>query len=142
MFRLGVTSLPVSAIRPGIAELSAAMRELADNSAGRAVPEPLGEAAMRDRLSGVTLLYKTVYGDPCTIELHDDGTMSGRAGFAGEDRDSGRWWIEGGRWYRQWRNWAFGEQLGFAVALDGDQLLWLDAEGNVVDSAVLAHAAG
>lgn len=142
MFRLGVTSLPVSAIRPGIAELSAAMRELADNSAGRAVPDPLGEAEMRERLSGATLLYKTVYGDPCTIELHGDGAMSGRAGFAGDDCDSGRWWIEGGRWYRQWRNWAFGEQLGFAVALDGDQLLWLDAEGNIVDSAVLAHAGG
>lgn len=141
MFRLGVTSLPVPAIRRGIAELSAAMRELADEHAGRAVPAPLGEAAMGARLAGATLLYKTVYGDPCTIELHADGSMSGQAGFAGEDRDTGRWWIEDGRWFRQWRHWAFGEVLGFAVALDGDQLFWLDGEGNVVDSAVLAHAA-
>jgi GntR family transcriptional regulator/MocR family aminotransferase len=142
MFRLGVTSLPASAIRPGIAELSAAMRGLAEEGGRPAVPEPLDEAALRQRLSGATLLYKTVYGDPCTIELHPDGTMSGQAGFAGEDRDTGRWWIEGGLWYRQWRSWAFGEVLGFAVALDGDRLLWLDAEGNIADSAVLAHAAG
>ena len=142
MFRLGVTSLPASAIRPGIAELSAAMRGLAEEGGRPAVPEPLDEAALRQRLSGATLLYKTVYGDPCTIELHPDGTMSGQAGFAGEDRDTGRWWIEDGLWYRQWRSWAFGEVLGFAVALDGDRLFWLDAEGNIADSAVLAHAAG
>lgn len=142
MFRLGVTSLPAAAIRPGIAELSAAMREPDGAAPGRGTLEPLDAAGMQARLSGATLLYKTVYGDPCTIELHADGTMSGQAGFAGEDRDTGRWWIEDGLWFRQWRSWAFGETLGFSVALDGDRLLWLDADGNVVDTALLAHAPG
>lgn len=138
LFRLGVTSLPAGAIRKGIAELSAAMRELADQRTARSTPHALDEAAMQSRLAGATLLYKTVYGDPCTIELHADGSMSGRAGFAGEDRDAGRWWVEGGKWFRQWRNWAFGEVLGFSVAVEGDQLFWLDADGHVVDQAVLA----
>ncbi|WP_417485729.1 PLP-dependent aminotransferase family protein [Maricaulis sp.] len=140
MFRLGVTSLPASSIRDGIAELSRAMRDIDDRKTGRGEPTALEGKALLSRLSGATLLYKTVYGDPCTIELHADGRMSGQAGFAGEDRDVGRWWVDGGQWYRQWRNWAFGEVLGFAVAFEGDQLHWLDRKGHVVDSAVLAQA--
>lgn len=138
MFRLGVTSLPAASIRDGIAELSGAMRDIDDTKTGWREPAALDGKALLSRLSGATLLYKTVYGDPCTIELHADGSMSGQAGFAGEDRDVGRWWVEGGQWYRQWRNWAFGEVLGFAVAFEGDQLKWLDQNGQVVDSAVLA----
>ena len=64
--------------------------------------------------------------------------MRGRAGFAGEDIDTGHWWIEGGIWFRQWRRWAFGEALGFPVAIEGQQVLWLDGEGHVADMAVLA----
>ncbi|OLF75245.1 hypothetical protein AWH62_05320 [Maricaulis sp. W15] len=141
MFRLGVTSIPAAAIRTGIAELSRAMRDLDARNTARSAPVAMDGDALVSRLSGATLLYKTVYGDPCTIELHADGRMSGQAGFAGEDRDVGRWWVEGGQWYRQWRNWAFGEVLGFAVSLDGDQLNWLDQKGHVVDTAVLAPAA-
>lgn len=141
MFRLGVTSLPAPAIRKGIAELSMAMRALADTNEGGSKPlSVLPECELQARLEGRTLLYKTVYGDPCTIELHPEGRMSGQAGYAGEDRDTGRWWIEDGQWFRQWNSWAFGETLGFSVAIDGDQLFWLDQAGHIVDQAVLAPA--
>jgi GntR family transcriptional regulator/MocR family aminotransferase len=138
MFRMGVTSLPTRFIRAGIAELSAAMQQLAGGTSSRPVVRPLDEATLRARLSGATLLYKTVYGEPCTIELDQDGSMRGRAGFAGEDIDTGHWWIEGGIWFRKWRRWAFGEALGFPVAIEGQQVLWLNSEGHVADMAVLA----
>ena len=60
-------------------------------------------------MSGATFISRTVYGDPLTIELNADGTMTGRAGFAHEDLDEGRWWLEGDFWCRQWQEWAYGQ---------------------------------
>ncbi|MHA6288160.1 aminotransferase-like domain-containing protein [Maricaulis sp. CAU 1757] len=136
MFRLGVTSLPAEAIRDGIEELSRLVRELSLPS-GRPSLVALDGDAIRQHLSGASLLYKTVYGEPCTIELHADGRMLGRAGFAGEDRDAGRWWVEGDRWFRQWRTWAFGEIRDFRVGVEGGRVHWLDEAGQSVDSALL-----
>lgn len=142
MFRLGVTGLPASEIRAGIEALSEVMLELEradpasapDAVTGWLEPEAL-DAAMR----GVTLLYNTVYGELCTIVLAADGSMTGRSGYAGEEQDSGRWWVEGDKWFRQWRNWAFGEALGFHVRISGDHISWLDEQGRVVDNAVLSR---
>ena len=138
VFRLGVTSLPLGRIRDGVAELSAAIRELSETPS-EADYQPLDGEAVRAALSGASLLYKTVYGEPCTIDLHPDGAMSGRAGYANEDRDRGRWWIEGDTWFRQWNSWAYNEAAGFRVALNGDRLAWLNEAGERVDGAVLTN---
>lgn len=135
-FRLGVTSLPAARIREGVAQLSEAIRDLAAKPAP-VQRQPLEGKAVRDALSGASLLYQTVYGDPCTIELHADGRMTGRAGYANEDRDEGRWWIEGNTWHRKWDSWAYGETAGFGVSLEGDRLSWLNDKGERVDGAVL-----
>ena len=87
-------------------------------------------------MAGATLLCKTVYGAPCTIELRPDGTMEGRAGYANEDRDDGRWWVEGDTWFRQWTKWAYGEASGYRPLIELDRVQWLNAEGVAVDSAV------
>lgn len=143
MFRLGVTSLPVEKIRPGIALLSQAMRDLGAERGG-AEYEPqdkwLNESALRKAVTGATLLYKTVYGEPCTIEIMADGTLRGRAGYASEDRDEGVWRIDGDRWIRRWRNWAYGEEAAFHIAVSGDTLYWLNQAGERVDSALIARA--
>lgn len=139
MFRLGVTSIPIEKIRPGIEALSRVMRDLQ----GQDVQQKKGYGPImqgpdiRAKLSGATLLYKTVYGEPCRIVLNADGTMQGWAGYAHEDRDTGRWWIEGDLWCRQWLQWAYGEQAKFYVSLDSNQLIWLNADRNYVDSAVI-----
>lgn len=139
MFRLGVTSIPVSRIREGVAELSQAIRDLASGQQS-APAEPLEGAAIGAALSGASLIYKTVYGEPCTIELHPDGRLSGWAGYAREDRDEGRWWVEGDLWFRQWNRWAYGEAAGFQVVIEGDRLSWLNGEGRRVDGAVIMTA--
>ena len=139
-FRLGVTSLPAARIRHGVAELSAAIRELGEAPQEEDL-KPLPGEAVKAALSGVSLLYKTVYGEPCTIEIHADGRMSGRAGYANEDRDEGRWWMEGDLWRRQWNRWAYNEAAGFRVALNGERLSWLNEAGERVDGAVLTKSA-
>lgn len=142
MFRLGVTGLPATEIRAGIEALSEVMREL-DHTDPASTPEAgtgwLAADEIGTAMSAATLLYNTVYGEPCTIVLAADGSMSGRSGYGGEDQDSGRWWVEGDKWFRQWRRWAFGEALGFHVRISGDRLSWLDEQGRVVDGAVLSR---
>ncbi len=144
MFRLGVTSLPVNAIRDGIARLSQVIKSLGapgQPPSGKGALPWLDAAALKQRMSGLTLLNKTVYGDPCTIILHPDGRMTGRSGYAGEEQDEGKWWIEEDKWVRQWRDWAFGEVMKFHVHIQGDTLLWLNHEGHEVDRAIISHSA-
>lgn len=91
-------------------------------------------------MSGARLDCRTIYGDPCTILLLPDGTMTGRAGYEDEDRDTGRWWTEGDRWCRQWQSWSYGEISSFAVAVEGGMVQWIGADDRVVDWALISRA--
>ena len=139
VFRMGITGIPLANIRTGVAVLADVIREITavaalDQSVGKT--QWLKHGALRKAMAGATLLYKTVYGDPCTIVLHEDGAMTGRAGYANEDCDTGRWWIEQGRWCRQWSNWAYRETVRFHVRIHQDSIQWFNEGGRLVDSAV------
>jgi GntR family transcriptional regulator/MocR family aminotransferase len=139
MFRLGITSLPKSSIRPGVELLRKIMRDLSDGSSidNSDTQSILDNDALNRLIPGTTLLYKTVYGEPCTIEVCDNGKLVGRAGYANEDRDEGTWWIERDFWFRHWNRWAYGEAASFQIKIAGDILFWLDEEGRTVDTAVI-----
>ncbi|MDI1281835.1 MAG: GntR family transcriptional regulator/MocR family aminotransferase [Brevundimonas sp.] len=139
IFRLGVTSLPLDRIREGVAILADLMRDLPGVSPifPHSPDGYLGGDALRLAMTGATLLCKTVYGDPCTIELHPDGSMSGRAGYANEDCDVGRWWVEGDVWNRRWNRWSYSEVAGFQTMIVDDRIGWFDADNRLVDSAVI-----
>jgi len=64
--------------------------------------------------------------------------MSGHAGEAWEDTDQGVWRVENGLWFRRWQNWAYGEEVGFAVAIDDNVIRWLNRDGYVVDWAYIS----
>ena len=147
VFRMGITGLPKERIRDGVAALAEVIRAMT----GSDIPVLdaqrkawLSGASLKKRMAGATLLYKTVYGDPCTIELKEDGRMVGRAGYANEDRDTGRWWVEGDQWCRQWKVWAYGEISRLLTRIDGGRIQWFRAEGpeagRLVDSAVFVPA--
>ncbi|HTN13511.1 MAG TPA: PLP-dependent aminotransferase family protein [Sphingomonadaceae bacterium] len=140
VFRLGITGIRREEIRPGVEQLCAIMRNLSANQASEPASEGrwLTQRELEQVLPGATLLYKTVYGDPCTIELMPDGSLRGRAGQTDEETDTGRWWIEGDRWFRQWDSWAYGEPSGFHIRLEDILLKWLNGEGKVVDTAILS----
>ena len=141
-FRLGFTSLPATRIRAGIAALAGAIRDTAEGGLEKLPMNKRGVLSgerLRAALRGLTLLYKTVYGDPCTIELLPDGRMAGRAGYANEDCDAGRWWTEGDRWYRQWDRWAYGEPAGYHTVIEADRVKWFNTDGVLVDSAVISR---
>ncbi|MGY1426164.1 aminotransferase-like domain-containing protein [Lysobacter sp. A289] len=139
---MGVTGITASRIREGVrhlahlvrGDLAPASRRIGDETAA-----PVAGRALRRAMAGSTLLYSTVYGEPCTLEIHTTGGLSGTAGYTDEDCDQGHWWVEGGRWYRQWRSWAYGEASGFTVVLDGDQVRFYGDDGLLVDTAVLTR---
>ncbi|HZW59495.1 MAG TPA: hypothetical protein VFE85_04310, partial [Woeseiaceae bacterium] len=91
------------------------------------------QQAMSDRI----ILYNVVYGVPCTIELHADGRMVGVAGYSNEDCDSGRWWVDGDRWHRQWSEWVYGDEAAYFVVIDGDRIKWFNADRQVIDAAFI-----
>ena len=142
VFRLGVTGIAQNRIREAVCEVAAAFRETLDpaTSARRFdQSRALKGAAIKRACAGATLLCKTVYGDPCTIALDRNGEMHGRAGFANEDRDTGRWWVEGDFWCRQWSDWSYGEIGRFKVVLSGDRIEWFHEDGHLVDWAILVR---
>lgn len=139
-FRMGVASIPKDRIREGVERLRELIWDLsnvegvmlADND-----PNLLKGKTLERTLSDSTIIYHTVYSDPCVIDLHSDGKMTGSAGYANEDRDSGRWWCEGDRWFRQWNRWAYGEKSSYFVTLDGQHIRWYNMEKHLVDDAIL-----
>jgi GntR family transcriptional regulator/MocR family aminotransferase len=139
-FRMGVTSLTQDKIRPGVERLTELIRNLVKGQV-----EQLETSAgtwlrgddLRKAMSGATVLVPEVYGSPCTIEHHPDGTMTGVIGFASEDRDSGRWRVEGDRFFRKWTRWNYGEEKGYYLVIEGDKLKYFNADKQIVDSGFI-----
>ena len=143
VFRMSVSGIPEERIRPGVEALGQTLRALLARERKPAEPLTcLDEAKLRERIPGMTLLCKTVYGDPLTIELHPDGRMTGRAGFANEDRDEGRWWLDGDCWCRQWKEWSYAQVARFRIVLEGEQIHWVRADGRLIDSGIVAPRTG
>jgi GntR family transcriptional regulator/MocR family aminotransferase len=142
-FRMGVTSLSVDKIRPGVERLMELVRKLVRGQVEH-LSTSSGKWLTGDELvktmAGATLLDREVYGWPCTIVYHPDGTMSGRRGFANEDIDAGRWRVEGDRFYRKWNRWVFGEEKGYFIVIDGDKIKFFNEEQQIVDSLLLRLA--
>lgn len=139
-FRMGVTSLDIERIRPGVTRLVELIRsqvkehvEHLSTSVGEWLTGDELEAAM----SGATVLYREVDGVPCTIRYHDDGTMTGVLGFSNEEQDTGNWRIDGDRFYRQWSRWNYGEEKGYFIVIDGEQIKWFNDDRQIVDSAFI-----
>lgn len=142
-FRMGVTSLRHDKIRPGVEKLIKLLRDLVrgqveqlETSSGRW----LTGDELQSTMAGATILYREVYGAPCTIEHLPDGAMKGRLGFANEDRDTGRWRVEGEQLFRKWDRWVYGEETAYYIVIDGDKIKYFNADKQIVDSAFIRLA--
>jgi len=142
-FRMGVTSLKVDEIRPGVERLVGLIRELAKGQVEH-LPTSSGQwltgDELRQAMSGATVLYREVHGAPCTIEHLPDGRMLGRRGFANEDSDAGSWRVEGELLYRKWNRWVYGEEKGYFIVIDGDKIKYFNSDKQIVDSAFVRLA--
>ena len=142
-FRMGITSIPVEKIREGVEQLTDLIHELGSDHIERLENtrgERLSGEEVRRLFSGTTILWKTINGEPVTIDYGSDGSAQGRAGFANEDRGAGKWWVEGDKWYRQWEHWYFGESLGFHVVVDGNTVKLFEDNQLLSDIGVIRPA--
>jgi GntR family transcriptional regulator/MocR family aminotransferase len=138
-FRMGITGIPHERIREGVLQLRELFHDLTKNK-----PETFEDASgehltgqkLIDTLEGKTMICIIAYGDPCTIEVCSGGPLVGKAGYASEDLDQGRWWVENDRWHRQWNRWAWGETGIYDVRLDGDVIKLFDEDGWLIDRYV------
>lgn len=128
-FRLGITSIPNEKIREGVRKLAelihlltAEFGEKLSNAKGKL----LSNEALKNILPDVQLECQMVYGVPCIIDLLANGLMNGRTGGKDKEIDTGKWWIEEGMFYRQWKLWGYGETKGFYVIMDGEEMKWFD----------------
>lgn len=139
-FRMGVTSLGADQIRPGVTKLvdliRSQVKEQVEHLSTTSGIWLKGDALVA-AMTGATVLYQEVYGAPCTIKYHPDGTMTGVLGFSNEEQDAGRWRIDGDRWYRQWSHWNYGEEKGYYIVIDGEQIKWFNSDGQLVDAAFI-----
>jgi GntR family transcriptional regulator/MocR family aminotransferase len=138
-FRVGVTSIPHGRIREGVLQLRQLFHDLTENKTetfDNARGDHLTGAALVNALQDNVMISIIAYGDPCTIEICEDGTLVGKAGFADEDIDQGKWWIENDRWHRQWSRWAWGETGIYDVRQEGDIIKLFDEDGWLIDRYV------
>ncbi len=141
-FRMGVTSIDENKIRTGVAKLAKLIREFSGNqniTLDSYKQKPLDAKKLFKKLAGATLICQTVYGEPCQIVIRADGKLTGQAGFDNEDRDTGNWWIDDGCWFRQWHHWSYGEQAGFFVIIEEQQISWFNQNGRLVDTAIIQY---
>lgn len=139
-FRLGVTSIPTENIREGIDSLTSLIRDLSADQIQYLDPtDPtlLDARQLDEVMRGASIMTRTFYGAPCTINLHEDGTMTGRSGHADEDCDTGKWWLEGDTWCRQWKSWGYGDISKLQVSLKDELIRWWRPGGRLVDSGIL-----
>jgi GntR family transcriptional regulator/MocR family aminotransferase len=142
-FRMGVTSLVVDKIRPGVERLVELIRDLVKGQVEHLETSSgnwLRGAELAEAMSGATMLYREVNGSPCTIVYNPGGSLSGRRGFANEDHDTGRWRVEGDRFFRKWERWAYGEEKGHYIVIDGDKIKFFNEDKQIVDSGFVRFA--
>ena len=142
---MSVRGIRVERIRGAVKKLADLVRDLDRGLSERlegCVGEWLRGEKLHTRLAGSSIHLDTVYrGRPCTIDLLPDaGRMIGRAGFADEDCDTGRWWIEGDLWfYRQWQSWCIARAVGYYTVIDGTTIKWFNSDGRLADKATLSR---
>ena len=139
-FRMGVTSISVEKIRPGVERLVRLIRDLVKGQVEHLSTSSgawLRGDELRQAMSGATVLYREVYGAPCTIVYNPDGSMNGTLGFANEDRDTGTWRVDQDRFFRRWNRWVYGEETGYYIVIDGDKIKFFNADRQIVDSAFI-----
>ena len=79
------------------------------------------------------------YGNPFTISYAANGSMSGVAGKDDEFEDSGKWWVKGNMFCRQYKTWLEGKKACFRVTLRGGQINWHDTVGGFVSADTFAR---
>ncbi|KUJ83711.1 PLP-dependent aminotransferase family protein [Microbulbifer flavimaris] len=142
--RLGYAAIEADRIEAGVrilaqlinGEVSAGEETLA-NARGRR----LYAADLQREFPGAVLLGTNALGESYRVQVMEDGTLLGyaRNDVDVDETDTGRWWLSGDMWVRQWRNWSYGRAASFHVVVDGHLIKWFGESGQLIDTGILAR---
>ncbi|MCE0494093.1 MocR-like pyridoxine biosynthesis transcription factor PdxR [Vibrio salinus] len=136
-FRLSFQSIKNDNIREGIALLSRLAKTIMPiERLDECQTAPLDGKAIRELLTGKTMLTKDCFNIPYRITYQPDGKMTGLSDRP-NDTDEGYWWIENNKLMYQWRNWQFADIRRITVVIDDDKLKRFDEEGFYIGDATL-----
>lgn len=141
--RLGFSAIDAGKIESGIkilARLIDGEHEAAEETLDSALGRRLSAKDLSREMPGAILLGTNTLGEYYRIELKPDGTMLGysRNDVDIDETDTGRWWLDGDRWVRQWRSWSYGRRASFHVVMDGHRIKWFSEAGKLIDTAIIA----
>ncbi|SHF91485.1 GntR family transcriptional regulator / MocR family aminotransferase [Microbulbifer donghaiensis] len=142
--RIGFAAIEADRIEAGVAILAQLINgevsqseETLDNAIGRR----LRAADLQAEFPGAVLLGTNALGESYRVQVMADGTMLGyaRNDVDVDETDTGRWWLQGDMWVRQWRNWSYGRKASFHVVIDGHRIKWFSETGQLIDTGILAR---
>ncbi|QKX16952.1 PLP-dependent aminotransferase family protein [Microbulbifer sp. YPW1] len=142
--RLGFSAIDADRIEGGVRVLAQlingelqAEEETLDIASGRR----LSAKELQSEMPGAIFLGTNTLGESYRIELKPDGTMLGysRNDVEMDETDTGRWWLDGDQWVRQWRTWSYGRRASFHVVTDGHRIKWFNETGKLIDAAIIAN---
>lgn len=101
-------------------------------------PEPVkrvdpADDAVRNLVSGRTILLDTPVGSQIPIAFREDGGMRGQAGdlgsYLGAAVDEGKWWVSRGRLCQRWKIWFDKETQCLTLRQSGQIVHWSSDKG-------------
>ncbi len=105
-------------------------------SPGQAKADSLTGDEIRKAISGHTLVLSAM-GIKLPVSYRTNGTMAGSlpsylAALSNESstRDSGKWWVQGGKLCQRWNHWLDGKTLCFSLSRQGTMINWRAKSGH------------
>ena len=141
--RLGFSAIEADKIESGVrilAQLIHGELQSEEETLECASGQRLSAADLQQKMPGAIFLGTNTLGESYRIELKPDGTMLGysRNDVDMDETDTGRWWLVGDHWVRQWRTWSYGRKASFFVVTEGHRIKWFNEQGTLIDAAVIA----
>jgi len=142
--RLGFAAIDAERIEAGVRILAQLINgevshgeETLQTASGRR----LYAADLRAEFPGAVLLGTNALGESYRVQLLADGSMLGysRNDVDMDETDTGRWWLDGDMWVRQWRNWSYGRKASFHVVIDEHRIKWFGESGQLIDTGLLGR---
>ncbi len=97
--------------------------------------EPLSGNALKSFMSGKRVFLKVPLGGELPLTYRPNGTVDGSGEAVGLGRfaapkDSGRWWVTGGKVCQKWKEWYKGRTFCFTVSkLSNTRIHWRRDDG-------------
>ena len=112
--------------------LSTSIAIVAPENGSMGAERTLTGVEIKSMFTNARVYYRIQQWDGIT-DYKSDGAMSGTLG---DQSDTGRWWVEGDKYCRQWKRWNDGKKRCATVVINGDRSIFRFDNGQVFTGSV------